>query len=67
MSKPEPEAASAIVDFRTGSVPATPDDASEGTLIASVLLPSNWMANAKHRAPTYDEVILAARRAKGFV
>lgn len=37
---------SAIMKIRTGAVPATPATADSGTVVATLNLPSDWMANA---------------------
>jgi hypothetical protein len=37
---------SAILKFRTGSAPATCATADSGTVVATLNLPSDWMANA---------------------
>lgn len=37
---------SAILKIRTGAVPATPATADSGTVVATVNLPSDWMAAA---------------------
>lgn len=37
---------SAILKIRTGSAPATPATADSGTVVATLSLPSNWMADA---------------------
>jgi hypothetical protein len=41
---------SAILKIRTGAPPATVADASTGTVLATVQLPSDWMAAAASRA-----------------
>ncbi len=43
---------SAILKIRTGSPPATVADASTGTVLATVSLPSDWMNAASARAKT---------------
>lgn len=42
--------ASAILRIRTGSPPATVANASTGTVLATVTLPSDWMAAASGRS-----------------
>lgn len=43
---------SAILLIRTGTVPATPATANSGTVLATVNLPSDWMANASGGSKT---------------
>lgn len=53
-----------IVEFRTGSAPATCADASTGTLLAASALPSDWMtaaaAGAKAKNGTWTITGIAA-------
>ena len=52
--------ASPILKIRTGSVPATPATADSGTVLATITLPSDWMANAangiKVKSGTWEDV-----------
>lgn len=41
---------SAILKIRTGSPPAAVSDASTGTVLATITLPSDWMAAASSRS-----------------
>lgn len=50
---------SAILKIRTGSVPATPATADSGTVLATLNLPSDWLANAsggtKSKSGTWED------------
>jgi len=62
--------AAAVLEIRTGSPPANADAADSGTLLASLTLPSDWMAAAsagvKAKSGTWSGTASAAGTAGHF-